>query len=496
MSTPTAIELAQQVQSQEVTATSLVEAAYQDIEKHDKELGAFISLTKELALETAQDVDNKAKAGDILPLLAGIPIAVKDNINVTGYATTCGSRILGSLDGNPYISPYDATVTQKLKTNGLPIIGKTNLDEFAMGSSGENSAIQQTKNPWDLTRVPGGSSAGSATAVSAGLAPLSLGSDTGGSVRQPASLCGLVGIKPTYGLVSRYGLVAYGSSLDQVSPFTSNVKDAAAILQVIAGHDSQDSTSVSAPEDKRDFLKNIDAGVEGMTIGVIKEFEPDGLQDDVAESYQQAIETYKNLGANVITVSIESIKQAISAYYIIGTAEASSNLSRFDGIRYGLRETGKDLNETYMLTRSKGFGAEVKRRIMLGTYALSAGFYDAYYGKAQKARQLLRKQFTEAFTQADVLICPTSPTTAFKIGEKSDDPVSMYLSDIATVPANMAGIPGINIPSGFGNDNMPIGVQLLGPHFSEATLFKTAQAFETETGLKNLRPKAYQTQPV
>ncbi len=476
-----ALSLYEQIQSGKRSAVEALEATYKRIEAVDPQVGAFTSLTRDLAFETANEVDQKAKKGEALPLLAGVPLAVKDNINVKGYPTTCSSKML---DG--YVSPYDAMTTLKVKKNLLPIVGKTNLDEFAMGSSTENSALQITRNPWDLERVPGGSSGGSAAAVASGETLISLGSDTGGSVRQPAALCGLVGLKPTYGLVSRYGLVAFASSLDQVSPFARNVKDAAALLQVISGFDDRDSTSLNQPVP--DYLATIDKPVEKLRIGVITELNGEGMQPEVAASFQNAIETFKKLGASITTLSIPSIQHTIAAYYIIATAEASSNLARFDGVRYGLRTEAETLNEMYSKTRAQGFGPEVKRRIMLGTFSLSSGYYDAYYGKAQKVRELLRREFAQAWQQVDVLICPTSPTTAFKIGEKSNDPVSMYLSDIATIPVNLVGIPAISIPCGFDNSKLPIGLQLMGPHLSEDTLFRVAQAFETQTGLANLQP--------
>jgi aspartyl-tRNA(Asn)/glutamyl-tRNA(Gln) amidotransferase subunit A len=449
----------------------------------DEKIGAFTSLTKDLALKTAKTVDQKARNGEALPLLAGVPLAVKDNINVKGYATTCSSRILEG-----YVSPYDATVTLKLRSHLVPIMGKTNLDEFAMGSSTENSALKITRNPWDTDRVPGGSSGGSAAAVASGQTLISLGSDTGGSVRQPASLCGLVGVKPTYGLVSRYGLVAFASSLDQISPFAHNVSDAAALLQVLAGFDHRDSTSLNHPIP--DYLATIEKPVENLRVGVISELNGEGMQPEVAASFQSAIETFRKLGATIETLSIPSIQHAVASYYILATAEASSNLARFDGVRYGRRVEGEDINDMYCKTRAQGFGPEVKRRIMLGTFCLSSGYYEAYYGKAQKIRELLRREFAAAWKQVDVLICPTSPTTAFKIGEKANDPVSMYLSDIATIPVNLVGIPGLSIPCGFDQQNLPIGLQILGPNLSEETLFRVARSFERETGLMNLTPGA------
>ncbi|HEY9685941.1 MAG TPA: Asp-tRNA(Asn)/Glu-tRNA(Gln) amidotransferase subunit GatA [Coleofasciculaceae cyanobacterium] len=481
--TLSALTLHEQIKNGERSAVEVVEESFQRIAAVDEKIGAFTSLTKDLALKTAKTVDQKARNGEALPLLAGVPLAVKDNINVKGYATTCSSRILEG-----YVSPYDATVTLKLRSHLVPIMGKTNLDEFAMGSSTENSALKITRNPWDTDRVPGGSSGGSAAAVASGQTLISLGSDTGGSVRQPASLCGLVGVKPTYGLVSRYGLVAFASSLDQISPFAHNVSDAAALLQVLAGFDHRDSTSLNHPIP--DYLATIEKPVENLRVGVISELNGEGMQPEVAASFQSAIETFRKLGATIETLSIPSIQHAVASYYILATAEASSNLARFDGVRYGRRVEGEDINDMYCKTRAQGFGPEVKRRIMLGTFCLSSGYYEAYYGKAQKIRELLRREFAAAWKQVDVLICPTSPTTAFKIGEKANDPVSMYLSDIATIPVNLVGIPGLSIPCGFDQQNLPIGLQILGPNLSEETLFRVARSFERETGLMNLTPGA------
>ncbi len=484
--TLTALKLSEQIQSGEVKAVDVLNQTYAHIDQVDGQIGAFISQTRDLAFEVAEGVDKKAQAGEKLPLLAGVPIAVKDNINVQGFPTTCSSKILKG-----YVSPYDATVACKLKNHLLPVVGKTNMDEFAMGSSTENSAIQVTRNPWDTSRVPGGSSGGSAAVVASGQTLISLGSDTGGSVRQPAALCGLVGVKPTYGLVSRYGLVAFASSLDQISPFAKNVHDAAALLEVIAGLDKQDSTSIEPQQGTR-YLEQLNRdeklGVQNLRIGVITELNGEGMQPEVAEAFQQAVKTFEGLGAEVHQIAIPSIRHAVATYYLIATAEASSNLARFDGVRYGMREDGKDVNSMYCKTRANGFGTEVKRRIMLGTFALSAGYYDAYYGKAQKVRQLLKQEFDQAWAQVDVLICPTSPTTAFKIGEKISDPVGMYLSDISTIPVNLVGIPAISIPCGFDQNKLPIGLQVMGPHLSESTLFRVARAFEKETGLLNLMP--------
>ncbi|MBX2860586.1 MAG: Asp-tRNA(Asn)/Glu-tRNA(Gln) amidotransferase subunit GatA [Vampirovibrio sp.] len=481
----TAIDLHEQIKSGKRKAREVLDETFARIDKMDTQVGAFLTLTQEHAYQVADEVDRKVAAKENLPMLAGVPIAVKDNINMTGVPTTCGSKILGG-----FVSPYGATAYQKLRERLMPVVGKTNMDEFAMGSSTENSALKVTHNPWDLDRVPGGSSGGSAAAVSSGEVLISLGSDTGGSVRQPAALCGVYGIKPTYGTVSRYGLVAFGSSLDQISPFGRNVHDTAATLSAIMGFDPKDSTSVE-PQGSQNYFRDIEMGIRGLKVGYIQELKGDGMQPEVATSFDAAIKTLTDMGAEVVPISLSTVNLAVAAYYIVATAEASSNLARFDGVRYGARkeEGVNDIKAMYRKTRMDGFGAEVKRRIMLGTFSLSSGYYDAFYGKAQKVRKLMRQEFEDAWRDVDVLICPTSPTTAFKIGEKADDPVQMYLSDIATIPVNMTGIPGISIPCGFDNDNMPIGLQILGPHFSESLLFRVARAFERETGLTNLQPK-------
>ncbi len=477
----TAMQLHQAIQSGERTAVDILDETYATIEKTDPKIGAFLTLTRDLAYETAKTVDAKVKAGEKLPLLAGVPLAIKDNINIRHTPLTCASNILTG-----YVSPYNATVTERLSQHLIPIVGKTNMDEFAMGSSNENSALQATHNPWDTSRVPGGSSGGSAAAVASGQVPISLGSDTGGSIRQPASLCGLVGIKGTYGLVSRYGLVAFGSSLDQIGPFARNVEDAVALMDVIAGFDPKDSTSIQS--DGGNFLKTLPQSIQGLKVGVISQLKGEGMQPEVVEAMQQSIEHFKKLGCEIKDVTIPSIEYALSAYYIIAPAEASSNLARFDGVRYGLRCEDKDIYHTYCKTRAEGFGPEVKRRIMIGTFVLSAGYYDAYYGKAEKVRGLLRHEFAEAFKQVDVMICPTSPTTAFKAGEKTNDPLSMYLADISTIPVSMVGIPGINVPCGFDKNNLPIGLQIVAPHNAESLLFRVAHAFEQQSGLSNLLP--------
>ena len=489
-----ALELHQAIQSGQTSAVSVVDATYAQIEAHEAKVGAFLSLTKDLAYEFASDVDNKVLQGETLPLLAGVPIAVKDNISVQGAKVTCGSKILET-----YVAPYDATVVKQLKDRGMPIIGKTNLDEFAMGSSTENSAFQLTHNPWDLNKVPGGSSGGSAACVSAGMVSLSLGSDTGGSVRQPASLCGLVGLKPTYGLVSRFGLVAYASSLDQISPFGRTVADVAALLDVISGHDANDMTSAQF-QPTMSYLNSTNPealpqrlGGKKLRVGVIAELNGEGMDASVQQSFQQAVNLFEAQGAEVVTLSIGGIREMMAAYYIIAPAEASSNLARFDGIRYGVRtkEKVENVYDLFRKNRSEGFGAEVKRRILLGTFALSSGYYDAYYGKAQAARRLLIAEFDKAWQQVDVLICPTSPTTAFGIGAKTDDPITMYLSDVATIPVNLAGIPALSLPCGFDANNLPIGLQIMAPKFAETTLLGVASLFEEAVGLKNLIPSTF-----
>ncbi len=468
--------------NKDITALELVEAAYKRNEQVDSKIGAFNSLTKETAIETAKEVDRKIQAGEELPALAGIPLALKDNINLKGSKTTASSKILEN-----FVSPYDATVTKKLKENLIPIIGKTNLDEFAMGSSNENSAFGIVRNPWDLNKVPGGSSGGSAAAVASCQTTLALGSDTGGSIRLPASFCGLVGLKPTYGRVSRYGLIAFASSLDQIGPFSHSVEDAALLLNAISGHDPNDSTSldVETPNFSADLKKDI----KGLRVGIIKELLGDGLTSDVSKAIENVIQKYKDLGAEIVEVSLPLVKYSIGVYYIIATAEASSNLARFDGVKYGHRtKNAENLIEMYTRTRAEGFGPEVKRRIMLGTYALSSGYYDAYYKKAQQIRRLIKNDFDKAFEKADVLLSPTCPYTAFEIGSKVADPLSMYLTDIATITANLAGIPAMNLPCGIDETNMPIGVQLLAPPLKEDKLLNAAYKLEETLKFNENKP--------
>ena len=468
----TASEQSKALKNKEISAVELTKAALERINDLDEKLGAFNSLTENTALETAKKVDEKISKGEELPLLAGIPLALKDNMNLVGSKTTASSKILEN-----FVSPFNATVTEKLLNNLVPIVGKANLDEFAMGSSNENSAFKKVHNPWDLNKVPGGSSGGSAASVSSCVATLALGSDTGGSIRLPASFCGIVGMKPTYGRVSRYGLIAFASSLDQIGPFARSVEDAANLLEVIAGHDPKDSTSLNMPvEHYADFLKN---DIKGKKVGIIKELMGEGNSPEVAKAVENAIETYKKLGCEVKEISLKHIKYSIGIYYILATAECSSNLARFDGVRYGYRTPdAKNLMEMYTKTRAEGFGPEVKRRIMLGTYALSAGYYDAYYKKAQQMRALVTQDFVNAFKEVDVLISPTCPNSAFELGAKASDPLAMYLTDIATIGCNLAGIPGISVPAGFDNSGMPIGLQILAPQFEEGRLFNFAYQFE------------------
>ena len=467
-----AAEQSKALKNKEISAVELTNAAFARIEELDAKLGAFNSLTKEAALETAKKVDEKIAKGEDLPLLAGIPLALKDNMNMKGSKTTASSKILEN-----FVSPFNATVTEKLLNNLVPIVGKANLDEFAMGSSNENSAFKKVHNPWDLNKVPGGSSGGSAASVSSCEATLALGSDTGGSIRLPASFCGIVGMKPTYGRVSRYGLIAFASSLDQIGPFARTVEDAANLLEVISGHDPKDSTSLNLPVEH--YAEDLNKDIKGMKVGVIKELMSEGLSDDVQKAMQNAIEDYKKLGAEIVEISLPKLKYSIGIYYILATAECSSNLARFDGVKYGYRTPdAKNLLEMYTKTRAEGFGPEVKRRIMLGTYALSSGYYDAYYKKAQQMRALVTQDFVEAFKKVDILISPTCPNTSFELGAKSSDPLAMYLTDIATISANLAGIPGMSIPAGFDKDGMPIGLQILAPQLQEKKLFNAAHKFE------------------
>jgi aspartyl-tRNA(Asn)/glutamyl-tRNA(Gln) amidotransferase subunit A len=458
----------------------VAESAVQAAEKLNDELNAFLEIDRAGALKRADAINERPSSG----VLNAIPIAIKDNICVRGMQTSCGSRILG-----PYQPPYNATAIDRLLDAGAVIIGKTNCDEFAMGSSNENSAFGPVKNPWDTSRVPGGSSGGSAAAVAAGIVPVALGSDTGGSVRQPASLCGVIGVKPTYGRVSRYGLVAFGSSLDQIGVFAQTAVDAAAVLQIIAGRDTHDATTADVPVPN--YIGETEKNIAGLRIGVSRSLLGEGLDAEVRAAIEKAIDAYRALGAEIVDVDLPHAKYAIAVYYIIATAEASSNLARYDGVRYGFRaEEAPALREMYRKTRDEGFGPEVKRRIMLGTYVLSAGYYDAYYLKAQQVRTLIKNDFANAFAKCDAVLTPTAPSTAFRFGEKVDDPLAMYLNDIYTVTANLAGIPGISVPCGLSAEGLPIGLQLLGPNWSEALLFRLAHSYQQAHPL-NAKPKVH-----
>jgi aspartyl-tRNA(Asn)/glutamyl-tRNA(Gln) amidotransferase subunit A len=460
------------IQERKTTSVALAEAHYERIQKEDSAIGAYLTLTKERALEQAEHMDRLAAEGKPLPPLGGVPVAIKDVMCTRGVRTTAGSKILGN-----FIPPYDCTAVARLEAAGAVILGKLNCDEFAMGSSNENSAYHPVRNPRDISRVPGGSSGGSAAAVAANMAVVTLGSDTGGSIRQPASFCGVVGLMPTYGRVSRYGLIAFASSLDHIGPLAKTVKDAAIVLRTIAGRDPMDTTSAEAPVP--DYVSELDQPVSGLKIGVAKEYFGEGLDREVRKSVEDAIQSLAKLGCEVVTVSLPHTEYAIPTYYIVATAEASSNLARFDGVRYGYRaKNARTLSEMYRRSRDEGFGAEVKRRIMLGTYALSAGYYDAYYLKAQKVRTLLTRDFDEAFKKVDAIVTPTCPTAAFKLGEKTNDPLAMYLADIYTVTADLAGIPGISVPCGETKEKLPIGLQILGKHFDEATILRLAHAYE------------------
>ncbi len=468
-----------QLNNKTISAEDIVESVYDRAEVIDKKVKGYILLEKEKGLRQAGDAQRKNRGGR----LSGIPVAIKDLVCVKGEPTTCASRILEG-----FKPPYNATVIEKLITEGAIIFGKTNMDEFAFGSSCENSSYFPTLNPWDLERIPGGSSGGSAAVVAADEAIMALGSDTGGSIRQPACLCGIVGMKPTYGRVSRYGLIAFASSLDQIGPMTKDVYDAALLLSVIAGFDEMDSTSANIPvPNYPDFLIN---DVKGMKIGIPKEYFVAGMDKEVEVSVKEAIGLYKKLGAQIVEISLPHTEYAVSVYYIVATAEASSNLARFDGVQYGYRsKTSGNVLEMYENTRGEGFGAEAKRRIMLGTYVLSSGYYDAYYLRALKVRTLIKRDFDEAFKRCDCILTPTSPTAAFKVGEKRDDPLSMYLSDIFTISANLAGLPAISIPCGFTKNNLPVGMQLIGKPFDEGTLFRIAYTYEKNTDWHKRSPE-------
>ena len=467
-------ELQEKLKNKELSVTEITKAYVDRINEKEKDVQAFVTLLTDEAISQAEKIQEGIEKGEINQEFAGIPIGIKDNLCTKGIKTTCSSKMLEN-----FVSPYDATVIEKLNNEKIIDLGKLNMDEFAMGGSTETSYFKKTKNPWNLSKVPGGSSGGSAAAVASNMVPWALGSDTGGSIRQPSAFCGVVGLKPTYGLVSRYGLVAFASSLDQIGPITKDVKDCAMLLNLIAGADAKDTTSVEQP--KKDYVKALTGDIKGLKIGVPKEFFGEGINSEVKESLEKAIEIYKNMGAEIEEFSLDIANYALATYYIIACAEASSNLGRFDGIRYTYRTPEyKDLKELYKKTRSEGFGAEVKRRIILGTYVLSSGYYDAYYKKAQKVRTMVMNEFNKGFKKYDVILTPTSPTVAFGIGEKSNNPLEMYLADICTVSVNIAGLPGISIPCGVDKQGMPIGMQLIGNKFKEETILNTAYAFEQE----------------
>ena len=477
-------ELQEKLKNKELTVSEITKAYVDRINEKEKDVNAFITLLTDEALEKAKVIEEKINNGELNSELAGIPIGIKDNICTKGVKTTCASKMLEN-----FVSPYDATIMEKINSEGMINLGKLNMDEFAMGSSTEHSALAKTRNPWNLNTVPGGSSGGSAAAVAANMVPWALGSDTGGSIRQPASLCGVVGLKPTYGLVSRYGLVAFASSLDQIGPITKDVKDSAILLNLLVGHDEKDTTSLDMP--KVDYVECLKNDVKGLKIGIPKEFFAEGLNDEVRASLEKAIEKYKELGAEVEEFSLDIAKYSLAAYYTIACAEASSNLGRFDGIRYGYRTPNYDnLEDIFVKSRSEGFGAEVKRRIILGTYVLSSGYYDAYYKKAQQVRTLVKKEFDKAFEKYDVILTPTSPIVAFEAGTKSNNPLEMYLADICTVSVNVAGLPGISIPCGVNSEGMPIGMQLIGNRFEEGKILNAAYTYEQATKFReNYKPE-------
>jgi aspartyl-tRNA(Asn)/glutamyl-tRNA(Gln) amidotransferase subunit A len=475
-------DLIELLRSGEVSALEIAESSLARIEAVDGQTKAFLQVTADAAHEQARAVDDRRTKGEELWAVAGIPLALKDVLCTKGITTTCGSKILES-----YVPPYDCTAWARLKVAGSVLVGKTNCDEFAMGSSTENSAYHLTHNPWDLETVPGGSSGGSAAAVAAGEAVWALGTDTGGSVRQPASLCGIVGFKPTYGLVSRYGLIAFASSLDHVSTFSRTVRDSAALLSGIAGKDSMDATSL--PTEPRNYMEGIEQDIRGLRIGVVRDWFGEGVEPGVRSAVEASIERLSSLGAEIGEVSLPHTEYALSAYYLIAPAECSSNLARYDGVRYGHHVADPvDILDLNTRTRGEGFGDEVKRRIILGTYSLSAGYYDAYYGQAQKVRTLVIKDFQEAYERFDLLLGPTSPTTAFRLGEKTEDPLSMYLADIFTIPADLAGVPAISVPCGLDEKGLPVGLQLMGKHLDESTVLRAAHAFEQDLGFSDRPP--------
>jgi aspartyl-tRNA(Asn)/glutamyl-tRNA(Gln) amidotransferase subunit A len=474
-------EAAERIRSREFSAEELTEEVFRRIADTDEKVHAYITLCRDRALAEAKQADRLRQTEQNLPSLTGIPVAVKDNFLTRGIRTTCASKILGE-----FRPPYDSTTIKKLRTAGAVIIGKTNLDEFAMGSSVENSAFFPTRNPWNQDRVPGGSSGGSAAAVAADQCIVALGTDTGGSIRQPAACCGIVGLKPTYGRVSRFGIIAFASSMDQVGPMTKDVFDCALLLDALAGYDPADATSIDRPVPQHTTA--LTGNVKGLRLGIPKEYFVAGMQADVEKAVRSAIRLFEKNGAVLEEISLPHTEYAVAVYYIVATAEASSNLARYDGMRYGCRAAAEDLTETYMLSRALGFGPEVKRRIMLGTYTLSAGYYDAYYLKAQKVRTLIKNDFDEAFKTCDAIITPTAPTTAFKIGEKIQDPLQMYLSDIYTISVNLAGSPALSLPCGFDSEGLPIGMQIIGKHFDECTILNLAYAYEQSTDWHRKKP--------
>jgi aspartyl-tRNA(Asn)/glutamyl-tRNA(Gln) amidotransferase subunit A len=486
MHTKTLSELSAMLQAGEVSSVALTEHFLDRIEQYDQDLNSFITVTREEALEAARAADDRIQAGNAGPL-TGVPIAHKDIFCTDGVRTSCGSKMLDN-----FIAPYDATVVEQFKQAGAVVLGKTNMDEFAMGSSNETSFYGPVKNPWDSDRVPGGSSGGSAASVAARLAPAATGTDTGGSIRQPAALCGITGLKPTYGRVSRWGMIAFASSLDQGGPMAQSAEDCALMLEVMSGFDEKDSTSVK--EAVPEYRSKLNQGLEGLKIGLPKEYFSEGLSPEVEAVIRVAIEEYKKLGAEIVEISLPNTHLAVPAYYVVAPAECSSNLSRFDGVRYGYRcEDPRDLQDLYERSRGEGFGEEVKRRIMIGAYALSAGYYDAYYLKAQKVRHLISDDFKKAFEEVDVIMGPTAPSTAFKLGEKADDPVTMYLSDIYTIAVNLAGLPGISVPAGF-SESMPVGLQIIGNYFEEARLLNVAHQYQQVTDWHRQIPEAFKGQ--
>jgi aspartyl-tRNA(Asn)/glutamyl-tRNA(Gln) amidotransferase subunit A len=469
------------LRKREFSSVELTEAVFERIADTDSKIRAYLTLARDAALEQARQADERLEQESATSPLLGVPLAVKDNFLTRGLRTTCASKILTN-----FMPPYDATTVRKLRAASAIITGKTNLDEFAMGSSAENSAFFPTRNPWNLERIPGGSSGGSAAAVAADQCIAALGTDTGGSIRQPAACCGIVGLKPTYGRVSRFGIIAFASSMDQVGPLTKDVQDSALLLEAIAGHDPADSTSVDRPVPR--YSEALTGDVKGLRLGIPKEYFVAGMQPEVEQAIRTAIRELEKNGSVIEEISLPHTEYAVAVYYIVATAEASSNLARYDGMRYGHRATAKDLTETYMISRGEGFGPEVKRRIMLGTYALSAGYYDAYYLKAQRVRTLIKQDFDEAFKHCDVIVTPTAPTTAFKLAEKIQDPLQMYLSDIYTISVNLGGLPALSLPCGFDQDGMPIGMQIIGKHFDEATILRVGHAYEQATEWSKRKP--------